>query len=110
LSAVARFAGFVSFVNGLTWGLRPRLYSVARFAGCKTRLECATIFNDHGAQDEGLLVCVFEGTACGVDGPVDDDGRRRGGTGSMDEVILAQTALLRGQMNLKQKKKKKKKN
>jgi len=28
----------------------------------------------------------------------------------MDEVILAQTALLRGQMNLKQKKKKKKKN
>jgi hypothetical protein len=27
----------------------------------------------------------------------------------MDEVILAQTALLRGQMNLKQKKKKKKK-
>jgi hypothetical protein len=41
---------------------------------------------------------------------VDDDGRRRGGTGSMDEVILAQTALLRGQMNLKQKKKKKKKN
>jgi hypothetical protein len=27
----------------------------------------------------------------------------------MDEVILAQTALLRGQMNLKQKQKKKKK-
>ena len=32
-----------------------------------------------------------------------------GGTGSMDEVILAQTALLRGQMNLTQSKKEKKK-
>lgn len=32
-----------------------------------------------------------------------------GGSGSMDEVILAQVALLRGQMNLKQSKKEKKK-
>ncbi|HJS24424.1 MAG TPA: hypothetical protein VJ751_08720 [Pyrinomonadaceae bacterium] len=31
------------------------------------------------------------------------------GSGSMDEVILAQAAMLRGQMNLKQVKKEKKK-
>jgi len=30
---VARFAGSIIFNNALTWGLRPRLYAYARFAG-----------------------------------------------------------------------------
>ncbi len=33
-STVARFTGSETYFYITTWGLRPRLYSVARFAGC----------------------------------------------------------------------------
>ncbi len=32
-SAVARFAGSMRIYSKRTWGWRPRLYAVARFAG-----------------------------------------------------------------------------
>jgi hypothetical protein len=38
-SAVAHFAGFIAFLLS-TWGLRPRLYAVTRFAGYTVALCC----------------------------------------------------------------------
>jgi hypothetical protein len=36
-ATVARYRGLV-LVNGLTWGLRPRLYAVARYRGLRCRI------------------------------------------------------------------------
>ena len=39
LEAVARSAGSIVFLNSDPWGLRPRLYAVARSAGLTARLD-----------------------------------------------------------------------
>jgi len=42
-SAVARFTGSIRILLLATWGLRPRLYSAARFAGSARNNEVALL-------------------------------------------------------------------